>query len=77
MVSAIVFLLRLIAGLIILCAVWFVLDTIYDRNTEIIVATIGLMYSFIFMISRRLAVFWFDYFFVSGSHDILHKEHTL
>jgi hypothetical protein len=54
MVGAIVFLARLVAGLLALFAVWFVLDNIHDRNTEIIVSTIGLMYAFIFMISRRL-----------------------
>ena len=46
MVGAIVFLLRLVAGVIMIGVVWFVLDTIHDRNTEIIVAVLGLMYAF-------------------------------
>jgi hypothetical protein len=37
-----------------LSVVWFVLDKINDRNTEIIVSTVGLTYAFIFLISRRL-----------------------
>ena len=71
MVSAIVFLARLIGGLLMVCAVWFVLDTIHDRNTEIIVSTIGLLYTFIFMISRRLQYFGltvFSFFGRTGSY---------
>jgi len=51
MFSALVVLFRLVAGLVILAGTWFVFDKIHDRNTEIIVATIGLLYSFIFIIS--------------------------
>src|SRR5271165_2960289 len=71
MVSAIVFLARLIGGLLMLFVVWFVLDTIHDRNTEIIVSTIGLLYAFIFMISRRLQYFGltvFSFFGRTGSY---------
>jgi hypothetical protein len=71
MVSAIVFLFRLILGLIVLGAVWFVLDTIHDRNTEIIVSVLGLMYAFIFVISRRLQYFGltaFSYFGRTASY---------
>ena len=57
MIGALVFLFRIIVGLVILAATWFVFDRIQDRNTEIIVATIGLLYSFIFIISRRLQYF--------------------
>src|SRR5574337_1018012 len=66
MVSAIVFLFRLVAGLVMLFVVWFVLDKIHDRNTEIIVATIGLLYSFVFMISRRLQYFGLTIFSFLG-----------
>ena len=57
MFSALVVLFRLVAGLVILVGTWFVFDNIHDRNTEIIVATIGLLYSFIFLISGRLQYF--------------------
>lgn len=57
MFSALVVLFRLVAGLVILAGTWFVLDNIHDRNTEIIVAIIGLLYSFIFIISGRLQYF--------------------
>ena len=57
MIGALVFLFRIIVGLVILAATWFVFDRIQDRNTEIIVATIGLLYSFVFIISRRLQYF--------------------
>src|ERR1700733_13634781 len=57
MFSALVFLFRLVAGLVILTGAWFVFDRIHDRNTEIIMATIGLLYSFIFIISGRLQSF--------------------
>jgi hypothetical protein len=57
MKSIAVFILRIIIGLIILAVVWFVLDRIRDRNTEIIVSTIGLMYAYIFQVSGRLQYF--------------------
>src|SRR5579872_624566 len=66
MFSALVFLFRLIVGLVILGGVWFVFDNIHDRNTEIIVATIGLLYSFIFIISGRLQYFGLTVFSVFG-----------
>ncbi len=66
MFSALVVLFRLVAGLIILAAAWFVFDTIRDRNTEIIVATIGLLYSFIFIVSGRLQYFGLTVFSFFG-----------
>jgi hypothetical protein len=66
MASLIIFFGRLVAGLVVLIAVWFVFDAIHDRNTEIIVSTIGLLYSFIFMISRRLQYFGLTIFTFFG-----------
>jgi hypothetical protein len=66
MIGALVFLFRIIVGLVILAATWFVFDRIKDRNTEIIVATIGLLYSFIFIISRRLQHFGLTIFSFFG-----------
>jgi hypothetical protein len=66
MFSALVFLFRLVAGLVILAATWFVFDRIHDRNTEIIMATIGLLYSFIFIISGRLQYFGLTIFSFFG-----------
>jgi hypothetical protein len=66
MFSALVVLFRLVAGLVILAATWFVLDNIHDRNTEIIVATIGLLYSFIFIVSGRLQYFGLTVFSFFG-----------
>jgi len=66
MVSALAVLFRLVAGLIILAGTWFVFDNIHDRNTEIIVATIGLLHSFIFIISGRLQYFGLTVFSFFG-----------
>jgi hypothetical protein len=66
MIGALVFLFRIIVGLVILAGTWFVFDNIHDRNTEIIMATIGLLYSFIFIISRRLQYFGLTIFSVFG-----------
>jgi len=66
MIGALVFLFRIIVGLIILAATWFIFDNIHDRNTEIIVATIGLLYSFVFVISRRLQYFGLTLFSFFG-----------
>src|SRR6478735_915104 len=66
MFSALVVLFRLVAGLVILAATWFVFDNIHDRNTEIIMATIGLLYSFIFIISGRLQYFGLTVFSFFG-----------
>jgi hypothetical protein len=66
MIGALVFLFRIIAGLLILLAAWFVFDNIHDRNTEIIIATIGLLYSYIFVISRRLQYFGLTIFSFFG-----------
>lgn len=49
-----------------LIAIWFVLDSIHDRNTEIIVSAIGLLYAFIFMISRRMQYFGLTIFSFFG-----------
>jgi len=66
MFSALVVLFRLVAGLVIRAATWFVFDNINDRNTEIIIATIGLLYSFIFVISGRLQYFGLTLFSFFG-----------
>jgi hypothetical protein len=66
MFSALVVLFRLVAGLVRLAATWFVFDNIHDRNTEIIIATIGLLYSFIFVISGRLQYFGLTLFSFFG-----------
>jgi hypothetical protein len=66
MFSALVVLFRLVAGLIILAATWFVFDNIHDRNTEIIIATIGLLYCYIFVISGRLQYFGLTIFSFFG-----------
>jgi hypothetical protein len=66
MIGALAFLLRIIVGLVMLAGTWFVLDRIHDRNTEIIVAVIGLLYSFIFIISRRLEYFGLTIFSFFG-----------
>jgi hypothetical protein len=66
MFSSLVVLFRLVAGLVILAATWFVFDNIHDRNTEIILATIGLLYCFIFVISGRLQYFGLTLFSFFG-----------
>jgi hypothetical protein len=66
MFSALVVLFRLVTGLVILAATWFVFDNIHDRNTEIIIATIGLLYSFVFVISGRLQYFGLTLFSFFG-----------
>jgi hypothetical protein len=66
MIGVLVFLFRTIVGLVILAGTWFVFDNIRDRNTEIIMATIGLLYSFIFIISRRLQYFGLTMFSFFG-----------
>ena len=66
MLSALVVLFRIVAGLVILAGAWFVFDNIHDRDTEIIVATIGLLYSFIFIISGRLQYFGLTVFSFFG-----------
>ena len=66
MFSALVALFRIVAGLVILAGAWFVFDNIHDRNTEIIMSTIGLLYSFIFVISGRLQYFGLTVFSFFG-----------
>lgn len=53
-------------GAFILIACWFVLDQIHDRNTEIVVSILGLIYCFIFLISRRLDYFGLSIFSFFG-----------
>jgi len=81
MIGALVFLFRVIVGLLILAGTWFVFDNIHDRNTEIIVATIGLLYSFVFVISRRLQYFGltiFSFFGRTSSYvQRIPYDHTL
>ena len=64
--SVIVLIFRFIAGIIMLGAIWVVFDKIHDRNTEIIVSMIGLLYAFIFMISRRMQYFGLTIFSFFG-----------
>jgi hypothetical protein len=66
MFSALVVLFRLVAGLVILAGTWFVFDNIHDRNTEIMLAAVGLLYSFIFVISGRLQYFGLTVFSFFG-----------
>ena len=66
MIGVLVFLFRIIVGLVVIAGTWFVFDNINDRNTEIIMATIGLLYSFIFIISRRLQYFGLTIFSFFG-----------
>ncbi len=66
MISAVVFLSRIAAGLVIVAGTWFVFDNIHDRNTEIIIATIGLLYSFVFIVSGRLQYFGLTMFSFLG-----------
>jgi hypothetical protein len=44
---------RLVVGVASLVAAFLVLDALHDRNTEIIVACLGLSYCFTFVVSRR------------------------
>ena len=53
-------------ALAVLFFAWFVFDTIHDRNTEILAALIGLQYSFIFLVSRRLEYFGLSAFSLFG-----------
>jgi hypothetical protein len=85
MLSVIVFLSRIIIGFVMLFVIWFVLDRIHDRNTEIIVSTIGLLYAFIFLVSRRMQYFGLTIFSFLGrttsyirnvSYDHMIQEET-
>ena len=53
MTNFIAFLVRVLVGAASIVISWWVLDNLHDRNTEIIVACIGLTYCFTFVISRR------------------------
>ena len=57
MISLFVFIGRVVVGAITLAAFWFVFDTIHDRNTEVIVSCMGLLFAFIFMFSSRAQIF--------------------
>ncbi len=74
---------RFVIGIISLIVVLLVLDFIHDRNTEIVVACLGLLYGFIFVTSRRwqyyglntmslfgVTVSWLD----SAPHDQATRE---
>ena len=64
--GVVVFLIRIVLGIVMLFAIWFVFDRIHDRNTEIIVSNIGLLYAFIFLISRRMQYFGLTIFSFFG-----------
>ena len=64
--SIIAFLVRFLVGLATLFIVWFVLDTIRDRNTEIVVSTIGILYIFVFQLSGRQQYFGLTVFSFLG-----------
>ncbi len=66
MYGALVFIVRVVIGFGVLFFTWFVFDRIHDRNTEIIAAILGLQYSFIFLISRRLDYFGLSIFSFFG-----------
>jgi hypothetical protein len=57
MIGLLVFIGRVVVGAITLAALWFVFDTIHDRNTEVIVSCMGLLFAFDFMFSSRVQVF--------------------
>ena len=66
MVRALAFLLRLVVGSASVFLAWLVLDNIHDRNAEIVVACIGLLYCFIFVISRRWQYYGLSVFSLFG-----------
>ena len=76
MIGALVFLFRIVVGLAILAVTWFVFDNIHDRNTEIIMATLGLLYTFIFVISRRLQYFGLT-IFLEMETEQSYQDHLL
>lgn len=53
MTNFVAMIVRLVVGALSVAIVFLVLDAIHDRNTEIVVACIGLAYCFTFVISRR------------------------
>jgi hypothetical protein len=53
MTDVVAIVVRVIVGALSVVAAFAVLDAIRDRNTEIVVACIGLSYCFTFVISRR------------------------
>ena len=53
MANVLGFIVRILVGAISLIVAFLVLDAIHDRNTEIVVACLGLTYCFTFVISRR------------------------
>ena len=53
MANVLGFILRFVVGVVSVIVTFLVFDGIHDRNTEIVVACIGLSYCFTFVISRR------------------------
>ena len=66
MISVVLFALRLIVGSLCVLAVVLVFDEINDRNTEIIVSAIALLYTYIFALSRRMQYFGLSVFSLFG-----------
>ena len=66
LVKAAALFIRLVVGVASVAVAWLVLDTIHDRNTEIIVACVGLLYCFIFVISRRWQYYGLSVFSLFG-----------
>lgn len=58
---------RLVVGAASLLIAWLILDNIHDRNTEIVVACIGMLYCFIFLISRRWQYYGLTVFSLFGA----------
>jgi hypothetical protein len=66
MVRTIALLIRVVVGVASIVVAWLVLDNIHDRNTEVIVACVGLLYCFIFVISRRWQYYGLSVFSLFG-----------
>jgi NhaP-type Na+/H+ or K+/H+ antiporter len=57
---------RLVVGAVSLFFAWLILDNIRDRNTEIVVACLGMLYCFIFLLSRRWQYYGLSVFSLFG-----------
>ncbi len=77
MFSVLVVVFRLVAGFVILAGTWFVFDQIHDRNTEIIVATIGLLYCVHIRCVGSLAIFWPDGLLLPWKDVVLRPKNSL
>jgi len=66
MIKTFSFLVRIIVGVATIAVAWLVLDNIHDRNTEIVVACIGLLYCFVFVVSRRWQYYGLSVFSLFG-----------